>query len=68
VLLIETGKRKAGRICFEGRMDPLELFDFFTLNMPKDRWALRSYFKDGVVWLSLRNPIVTVSSGSTRDP
>jgi len=55
-LLIETGKRKAGRICFKGRMDPLELFDFFVLNMPKDRWALRSYFKYGAYLLVFEKP------------
>ena len=46
-LLFETPELKAGVIFFEGRVDPVSLFDFFMTNMPKDNWQLRSYFKYG---------------------
>jgi len=46
-LLFETPQLKAGVIFFEGRVDPVSLFDFFLANMPKDNWKLRSYFKYG---------------------
>ncbi|MFH1349517.1 MAG: hypothetical protein ABII26_01145 [Pseudomonadota bacterium] len=46
-LLFETANFKAGGMFFEGRVDPVSLFDFFTSNMPKDGWQLRSYFKYG---------------------
>ena len=46
-LLFETPELKAGVIFFEGRVDPVSLFDFFINNMPKDNWQLRSYFKYG---------------------
>jgi len=46
-LLFETPQLKAGVIFFEGRVDPVSLFDFFTNTMPKDNWSLRSYFKYG---------------------
>jgi len=46
-LLFETPGLKAGVIFFEGRVDPVSLFDFFMANMPKDNWQLRSYFKYG---------------------
>ncbi|MBW1798083.1 MAG: hypothetical protein JRJ21_06715 [Deltaproteobacteria bacterium] len=46
-LLFETPELKAGVIFFEGRVDPVSLFDFFITNMPKDNWQLRSYFKYG---------------------
>jgi hypothetical protein len=46
-LLFETPELKAGVIFFEGRVDPVSLFNFFMTNMPKDNWQLRSYFKYG---------------------
>ncbi len=46
-LLFETPEIKAGVIFFEGRVDPVSLFNFFMTNMPKDNWQLRSYFKYG---------------------
>ncbi len=46
-LLFETPDLKAGVIFFEGRVDPVSLFNFFMTNMPKDNWQLRSYFKYG---------------------
>jgi hypothetical protein len=46
-LLFETPEIKAGVISFEGRVDPVSLFNFFMTNMPKDEWQLRSYFKYG---------------------
>jgi hypothetical protein len=46
-LLFETPQIKAGVILFEGRVEPVSLFDYFMANMPKDNWQLRSYFKYG---------------------
>jgi hypothetical protein len=46
-LLFETPTVKAGVIMFEGRVEPVSLFNFFLNNMPKDNWELRSYFKYG---------------------
>ena len=55
-LLFETPQIKAGVICFEGRVDPVSLFDFFVENMPKDNWQLRSYFKYGRYILVFEKP------------
>ena len=52
-LLLETPQVKAGVIQFQGRVEPISLFDFFQVNMPKDGWQLRSYIKYGrylMVW------------------
>lgn len=46
-LLFETPSVKAGVLLFEGRVEPMSLFNFFINNMPKDNWELRSYFKYG---------------------
>lgn len=46
-LMFETVDIKAGVIFFEGRVDPVPLFDFFIDSMPKESWRLRSYFKYG---------------------
>jgi len=46
-ILFETAQIKAGVICFEGRVDPVSLFDFFVTSMANDGWKLRSYFKYG---------------------
>ena len=46
-LLIETPHVKAGVVNFEGRVEPISLFNFFVVNMPKDGWQLRSYIKYG---------------------
>jgi hypothetical protein len=46
-LLFETPKLKAGVIFFEGRVNPVSLFEFFVTSMPNDGWELRSYFKYG---------------------
>lgn len=67
-LLFETGKLKAGRICFKGWVDPVSLFNFFAIHMPQDRWALRSYFKYGVYLLVFEKPdrdcIISIHKGS----
>jgi len=55
-LLFETPRLKAGVIFFEGRVDPVSLFDFFVNNMPKDNWQLRSYFKYGRYMLVFEKP------------
>ena len=55
-LLFETPQLKAGVIFFEGRVDPVSLFDFFVNNMPKDNWQLRSYFKYGRYMLVFEKP------------
>ncbi|MFP4036288.1 MAG: hypothetical protein ACLFUE_02075 [Desulfobacteraceae bacterium] len=55
-LLFETRNLKAGRICFKGRLDPVELFEFFVVNMPSENWQLRSYFKYGVYLLVFEKP------------
>lgn len=44
-VFFETPQFKAGVLVFSGRVDPVSLFDFFVINMPKDNWSLRSYFK-----------------------
>jgi hypothetical protein len=44
-ILFETPRAKAGALVFSGRVDPVSLFNFFMINMPKDNWSLRSYFK-----------------------
>ena len=46
-ILFETAQIKAGVISFEGRVDPVSLFDFFVTSMANDGWKLRSYFKYG---------------------
>lgn len=45
--MFETVDIKAGVIFFEGRVEPVPLFDFFINSMPKENWQLRSYFKYG---------------------
>ena len=55
-LLFETAQFKAGGIFYEGRVDPVSLFDFFMTNMPKDNWQLRSYFKYGRYILVFEKP------------
>jgi hypothetical protein len=44
-MLFETPRVKTGVMVYEGRVDPVSLFDFFMTNMPKDNWSVRSYFK-----------------------
>lgn len=46
-LLFETPEAKAGVLFFEGRVDPVSLFDYFKTMMPNHHWELRSYFKYG---------------------
>ena len=46
-LLFETPQLKAGLLHFEGRVEPVSLFNFFINNMPKDNWQLSSYVKYG---------------------
>ena len=46
-LLFETPQLKAGLLQFEGRVEPVSLFNFFINNMPKDSWQLSSYVKYG---------------------
>ena len=46
-LIFETPSFKAGVIMFEGRVEPVSLFNFFINNMPQDGWKLRSYYKYG---------------------
>jgi hypothetical protein len=44
-ILFETPRVKTGVLVYQGRVDPVSLFDFFMVNMPKDNWSIRSYFK-----------------------
>jgi hypothetical protein len=64
-LLFETPEIKAGVIYFEGRVDPVSLFNFFMTNLPKDNWQLRSYFKYGRYIMVFEKPdkdcIVTIN-------
>ncbi|RLF59156.1 MAG: hypothetical protein DRN37_04130 [Thermoplasmata archaeon] len=64
-LLFETPKLKAGVLFFEGRVNPVSLFEFFTSSMPNDGWELRSYFKYGRYILVFEKPdkdcIITIN-------
>ncbi len=46
-LMFETPHVKAGLLSFSGSVEPVSLFNFFRVNMPKDGWQMRSYFKYG---------------------
>ncbi|NCC24787.1 MAG: hypothetical protein EOM25_06250 [Deltaproteobacteria bacterium] len=69
-LLIETPHVKAGVVNFEGRVEPISLFNFFVVNMPKDGWQLRSYIKYGRYILVFektdRDCIITINESALK--
>ena len=46
-IVFETPNLKAGALIFNGRVDPVSLFNFLMNSMPQDNWKPRSYFKYG---------------------
>ncbi|MFW6324202.1 MAG: hypothetical protein ACOC0U_03985 [Desulfovibrionales bacterium] len=69
-LLFEAPRAKAGALVFSGRVDPVSLFNFFMVNMSKDNWTLRSYFKYSRYVLVFEKPhkdcIITIVEGRLK--
>jgi hypothetical protein len=55
-IIFHTPGVKAGVLFFEGRVEPVSLFNFFANNMPKDNWTLRSFFKYGRYMMVFEKP------------
>ncbi|MFP4516033.1 MAG: hypothetical protein ACLFNV_04490 [Desulfovibrionales bacterium] len=68
--LFETPRARTGALVFEGRVEPVSLFNFFLSNMPKDGWALRSYFKYNRYIQVYEKPdkdcIITIQEGTLK--
>ncbi|MFW6055622.1 MAG: hypothetical protein ACOC9D_06915 [Thermodesulfobacteriota bacterium] len=46
-IMFQTSRIKAGKLEFHGRVDPVSLFNFFIVNLPKDNWSIKGQFKYG---------------------
>jgi len=55
-IIFHTPGVKAGVLFFEGRVEPVSLFNFFANNMSKDNWTLRSFFKYGRYMMVFEKP------------
>ncbi|WP_462323678.1 hypothetical protein [Desulfoplanes sp.] len=69
-LVFESPNLKAGMMFFEGRVEPVSLFDFFVNSMPKDGWHSTSSFKYGRYIIGFEKPnkdcIISISDGSFK--
>ncbi len=54
--LVEYANLKGGVMHFEGRVDPLSLFNFFYIGMQKEGWNPVGYFKYGPYIILMEKP------------
>ncbi len=54
--LVEYANLKGGIMHFEGRVEPLSLFNFFYVGLQKNGWNLVGYFKYGPYILLMDKP------------
>ena len=54
--LVEYANLKGGIMHFEGRVEPLSLFNFFYVGLQKNGWNLIGYFKYGPYILLMDKP------------
>jgi len=54
--LVEYANLKGGIMHFEGRVDPLSLFNFFYVGLQKEGWNLIGYFKYGPYIILMEKP------------
>ena len=54
--LVEYANLKGGIMHFEGRVEPLSLFNFFYVGLQKEGWNLIGYFKYGPYIILMEKP------------